>query len=134
MKVAALRNALTEPVQVFPFNPPIGSEIHFQWLKSLIGIIFCFNVLDGILTLVWVVTGRAVEANPFMADLLLVHPVVFMAGKMLLVMLGLCFLWLNRQSAFAIVSIFFIFFVFYLIILHHFQMFDLLRIAQLATR
>ena len=133
MKIAAFRIVLTEPKQVFPFTLTIGNEIHFRWLKSLIGIIFCFNVLDGILTLFWVVTGRAVEANPFMADLLLIHPVVFMMSKMLLVMLGLCFLWLNRKSAFAIISIFFIFFVFYMVILHHCQTFDLLTLTQLAV-
>jgi len=51
------------------------TERFAEQLKTVIFAIFVLNVLDGILTIVGVTTGTAVEANPLMANLISYHPV-----------------------------------------------------------
>ena len=44
------------------------------------------SLLDALLTIGWVVTGRATEANPLWADLVETNPSAFLVWKMALVM------------------------------------------------
>lgn len=59
-----------------------------EWMTLLIGMLFVLNAIDAVATVTWVSAGMATEANPLMAHLLELHPVVFVATKLALV--GLC--------------------------------------------
>jgi len=56
-------------------------------LNGLIYMLLLFNMVDGMLTIVWVGTGRAVELSPLMGYLIGIHPVLFKAPQLLLVSL-----------------------------------------------
>ena len=109
----------------------IGSPRHFRWLRSIIGVVFILNVIDGILTLVWVFTEQAEEANPLMAELIDLNPVLFITGKMLLVLLGSALLWRLRDRPGAVVAVFMIFLVYYFILLYHLQAMNLNLVERL---
>jgi len=94
------------------------SHNFFNELKLVIFSVFILNVLDGVLTIISVSTGNALEANPLMAYLIDYHPVLFMICKLLLVYLGSVILWRFRKNMLAIFSIFAIFLVYYITILH----------------
>ena len=102
----------------------VGEAHHFEWLKGIIGALFSFNVLDGILTIHWILERRASEANPLMASLIDVHPVLFMTGKLTLVLLGSVLLWRLRRQPLAVCSLFAVFLVYYFVILYHLQAMD----------
>ena len=48
----------------------IGTPVHFQWLLGIVQMVIVLNVLDAILTILWVYSGKATEANPLMAGLI----------------------------------------------------------------
>ncbi|MFH1728455.1 MAG: DUF5658 family protein [Pseudomonadota bacterium] len=102
-------------------NFKIGKRIHFKYLKWIIVWTYIFNVLDGILTTYWVLTYKATEANPFMAFLITKHPILFIAVKMVLVVLGSILLWRLRRRPFAVIAIFGAFMLYYFIVLYHLQ-------------
>lgn len=77
------------------------SENRFHLIAKILGILIVLNVLDGLLTLFWVYTNRAVEANPFMAVLIDAHPVLFMGLKIALVHLGSIILLRNCHRSLA---------------------------------
>lgn len=97
----------------------IGSPRHYRWLEGIVGVTIVLNVVDAILTLIWIFMGFAEEANPLMALLLDVHPVLFVLGKLTLVGLGTIVLWRLRRRAAAVVAIFAVFLTYYAIILYH---------------
>lgn len=99
----------------------IGTDDHFRWLKGIIATIFLLNVLDGLLTVYWIFTGQAVEANPLMDNVLHISPGLFMAIKLGLVALGSILLWRLRSSPVAVMSIFGLFIIYYLLLLYHLQ-------------
>lgn len=101
-----------------------GSVI-LQKLQLLILCILTLNVADGILTIILVGTGRAVEANPLMAYLIGHNPVLFMFCKQALVSLGILLLWRLRHYVLAVVSIFAVFLLYYLNLLHQITFFTL---------
>ena len=103
----------------------IGDAQQFRWLRGIISVVFILNVIDGVLTLGWVFTDRAVEANPLMAELIELHPVLFITGKMLLVLLGSLLLWRLRHKRVAVIAIFFIFLVYYFLLLYHLKAMNL---------
>ena len=88
-------------------------------LKLVIFFTFVLNALDGIFTILVVLTGHAVEANPLMAYLIDCHPVLFMFCKQLLVYLGSLILLRFRENMLAVFGIFGIFLVYYANLLHH---------------
>lgn len=97
---------------------------HFQnELELVIFSILMLNCLDGILTIILVGTGKAVEANPLMAYLIGYHPLLFMLCKQLLVSLGAIILWRLRENFLAVVSMFAIFLVYYVNLLHQLRFF-----------
>ena len=65
-------------------------------LRFAAAAIVIINLLDAAFTLVWTLSGLAVEANPLMAAELAAGPVRFMVTKMALVSLGLLLLWRLR--------------------------------------
>jgi hypothetical protein len=99
----------------------IGTSEHFRWLQGIIKWILVLNLLDGVLTLVWVQYFYAEEFNVMLRDLAHGKMVLFMVVKLALVSLGSLFLWRNRNHPFAVVAIFLAFFVYYLVLLYHLQ-------------
>ncbi|MEN8177868.1 MAG: DUF5658 family protein [Pseudomonadota bacterium] len=88
-------------------------------LKGLVISIILLNTLDGILTIGWVEMGRATEINPLMDQLISIHPVLFMAIKMLLVCLGVLLLWRFRYKTMAVASLYLCFTAYSILILYH---------------
>ena len=97
----------------------VGKPHQFQWLMGIIVAVFLMNIADGLLTLYWILTGRAVEANPLMAALIEIDPALFMAVKMALVVMGPALLWRFRFRASAVLGMFLVFFVYYGILIYH---------------
>ena len=102
-----------------PPAPYLGSPLHFRWLRGLVKSVLVLNLIDAILTLLWVNAGLANEANPLLAGLVRHHPVLFTASKIGLVGLGSLLLWRARNRPLAIVGIFLAFLVYYGILLIH---------------
>ena len=96
-----------------------------QKLQLLILVILTLNVTDGVLTIILVGTGRAVEANPLMAYLISHNPVLFMFCKQALVSLGILLLWRLRHHVLAVVSIVAVFVLYYLNLLHQISFFTI---------
>ena len=70
------------------YTRSIGTHEHFRWLRKIVWAILILNVFDAFLTLFWVYTGRATEANPAMEVLVHEYPVLFVVVKFSLVLLG----------------------------------------------
>jgi hypothetical protein len=105
---------------------PIGTREHFRWLGGIVKTLLVLNLIDAVLTLLWVRAGLAREANALMRDLVNQHAVAFVTVKLALVSIGSWFLWRHRNRAIAVVSIFVCFFAYYLILLYHVQYMSLL--------
>ena len=97
----------------------VGSQAPYGSLKILVGALIVLNMLDGVLTIGWIQSGRAVEANPLMDILLGIHPVLFMLIKLLLVCLGVSLLWRLRTNTTAVFSIHLCFIAYSFIFLYH---------------
>jgi hypothetical protein len=97
----------------------IGTEQQFRWLEWIVRSILVLNVIDAALTLYWVSTGRATEANPLLADLVRDAPITFVLIKTTLVALGSWLLWRRRKKPLAVIGIFSVFLAYYLVLLHH---------------
>lgn len=82
----------------------IGTREHYRWLRGMVIALVMLNAIDGVLTIVWIETGRFTEANPLMDLLLTNDPVLFISVKMLLVCLGILLLWRCRDSGLAVIS------------------------------
>lgn len=94
----------------------IGKPEQFKWLGGVIAAVFILNVLDGVMTLIWVFTGHARESNPVMDYLIWLHPAAFMAVKISLVALGALLLYRLRTNRLAVIGIFVAFIVYYAIV------------------
>jgi len=99
----------------------IGTHLHFEWLRGIAKWILVLNLLDGVLTLVWVEFFRAGEANPMMSDLVYNSALLFMGVKLTLVSLGVVFLWRLRNNSLAVTSLFLAFFSYYWVLLIHLE-------------
>lgn len=99
----------------------IGTDVHFRWLYGIAKWILVLNLLDGVLTLVWVEYFYAAEANPMMRDLVDRSGVLFMGAKLALVSLGTLFLWRMRHNVLAVISLFLAFFAYYWVLLIHLE-------------
>ena len=87
--------------------PPYPRTPASLLLRVAAAAILVFNVIDAVLTLVWTLSGLAVEANPLMEQVLAHSPLGFMATKLALVSLGLLLLWRlrwRRTARYAIVG------------------------------
>ena len=103
----------------------VGDPQHFRWLEGILAAVFILNVMDGILTLVWLFTGRAVESNPLMAHVIEISPVLFIVLKTTLVGLSTALLWRYRHRPLAVVGLFLGFIVYYAILLVHLRAMNL---------
>ncbi len=101
----------------------MGSAEHFRWLRWIIAAVLVLNALDAALTLQWVNSGRAQEANLLLAPLLNHDPLLFVAVKFALVVLGVWLLWRLRTHPLAIVSLFVAFLAYYYLLLYHLRVF-----------
>lgn len=99
----------------------IGTREHYRWLRGIVIALVLLNAIDGVLTIVWIETGRFTEVNPLMDLLLSTNPVLFISVKMLLVCLGIVLLWRYRDSGFAVISIFFCFTAYCYVLTFHFN-------------
>ena len=97
----------------------VGTAEHFRWLYGIVKAVLVLNLLDAVLTLLWVRSGVAVEANALLADLANDHAIRFVLVKLGLVSLGSLFLWRQRRHPLAVIAIFGAFLVYYLVLLHH---------------
>jgi hypothetical protein len=97
----------------------IGTPQHFRWLHGIVKMVLVLNLVDALLTLVWVGSGLAREANPLLAELVEDRPVAFAVVKLTLVGLGSLLLWRLRYLPTAVVSIFIIFIAYYALLLWH---------------
>jgi hypothetical protein len=86
------------------------------WLLS--GIV-CFNLLDIIFTLIMIHSGFAVEANPFMLDLIEKSEVAFALIKLSLVSLCVFLLWRLRDYKIARTAAIFCFFTYGCLMAYH---------------
>jgi len=111
----------------------IGTYEHFRFLRGLVKSVLVMNLLDGLLTLVWIWTGVAEEANPLLAHLVNEQPVLFMGAKTTLVGLGSWLLWRHRKRKMAVVAIFVGFLAYYLILLYHLNSMNLGLLSRLFT-
>ncbi len=97
----------------------VGEPHQFKWLVGVIVTVFVLNVVDGVLTILWVSTKQAREANPLLARALGLHPVLFIVIKIALVGMGSYLLWRHRKRAVAVVGIFVAFIAYYWVMVMH---------------
>jgi hypothetical protein len=97
----------------------IGTIQHFRWLGWIVWGTLVLNVVDAFLTLYWITSGFATEANPLMAVLIEEHPLVFIVVKFSLVFLGSTLLWRYRKRPLSVICIFLAFMVYYGVVLYH---------------
>ena len=109
----------------------IGSPRHFGWLHGILKALLLLNLFDAIMTIAWITTGMACEANPLLADLAHTQPVLFTLAKTALVSLGCILLWRLRYRATAVVGIFIGFLAYYFLALYHLQALELNLLSYL---
>ncbi|MCB1751255.1 MAG: hypothetical protein KDI74_05980 [Gammaproteobacteria bacterium] len=107
----------------------IGTREHYRWLRGIVIGLIMLNAIDGVLTIVWIETGRFTEANPLMDMLLNTNPVLFISVKMALVCLGTVLLWRCRDSGLAVISIFFCFTAYCYVLTFHFNAFNIVLLT-----
>ena len=91
----------------------VATPEQWQWLYSVIAAIVILNLLDAVLTIYWVHTGLADEANPLLQPLVYHHAVLFIAMKLTLDAMGAWLLWQHRHRAFAVIGNFSVFVAYY---------------------
>jgi hypothetical protein len=99
----------------------IGTPEQYRWLGGIVKWVLVLNLIDAVLTLLWVRFGFASEANTLMDELVNEHEFVFVAVKLGLVGMGSWVLWKRRDSGAAVVAIFAAFIAYYMILLYHLQ-------------
>lgn len=97
----------------------VGTPVQFRWLAGIVKTILILNLFDAILTLAWIHSGFATEANPLLATIVVENAVMFVVGKISLVSLGTVLLWRHRERPLAVIGIFGAFLVYYAILLYH---------------
>jgi len=83
--------------------------------------VLVLNLIDAVLTLIWVRAGLAEEANTLMDELVNENALAFVLVKLSLVGMGSWVLWNRRESPLAVVAIFGVFLIYYAILVHHVQ-------------
>lgn len=103
------------------FRLEVGTPQHFHWLSAIVKWVLVLNLIDAVLTLLWVRLGLAAEANTLIDELVAHHAVLFVGVKLTLVGLGSWLLWNRRESPLAVVGIFLAFIAYYGIVAYHIQ-------------
>jgi hypothetical protein len=96
-----------------------SKSIDSRWLAGMTAWIYILSVVDGVLTIFWVTSNLAEEANPLMDELIMRDPVLFMIVKIVLVSLGTTLLWRLRERPLAVAGIFGCFLIYCTIFIHH---------------
>jgi hypothetical protein len=109
----------------------IGNEVHFRWLELIVKTVLVLNLFDAILTLIWVRSGRAKEANPLLDELVQGSPVIFVGIKLALVGLGSALLWRHRKRPLAVIGIFTGFMLYYVVLLYHLSALDVRLLSRM---
>ena len=99
----------------------VGSAQHFQWLEWVVRATLVLNLLDAVLTIFWISSHQAVEANPLLAELAHRHPLGFVLVKTSLVSLGTLLLWRLRKRPLAVIAIFAAFLAYYFLLMYHLE-------------
>ncbi len=102
----------------------VGTEKQIGWMGKMIFIVFLLNALDAVFTVYWIVGKETSETNPIMDLLLGIHPIIFVAVKLLLVALGSYLLWRYRRQRMAVIGIFGLFIVYYWLLIWHLRGFN----------
>ncbi len=104
-------------------QPPgwLGTPQQFAWLRGIIQAILVLNVVDAVLTVLWIADRKATESNPLLFDLPATHPVLFVVVKTSLVSGGTFLLWRHRDRPLAVVSIFVAFLAYYFLLAWHLE-------------
>ncbi len=125
-----------DPGRRGPFDPApwVGTAVHFDWLKGFVKAILVMNLFDAVLTIYWISSQRAVEANPLLADLAHAHPLEFVIVKLTLVSLGSGLLWRLRQNPLAVIGIFAAFLGYYFLLVYHLKAMNPQLLTLLFTR
>ena len=97
----------------------VGTSEQYRWLEGIVKWLLVLNLVDAVLTILWVHAGLAVEANTLMDELVNEHAVTFVMVKLALVGMGSWVLWSRRQSPVAVVAIFLAFMTYYWLLLYH---------------
>ncbi len=92
---------------------------HLRWLAGVTKWVLVLNVLDGVLTILWVHLGLAEEANPLLRPVLRHSAIAFIVLKLGAVSGGTVFLWRRRCHPMAAAAIVGSFLAYYLVLLHH---------------
>jgi hypothetical protein len=72
-----------------------------QNIASALRLLFLFNLLDAFLTVLWINSGVAIEANPIMAAAMSYGMSFFVLTKISAVTLAIAILWHTRNSRFS---------------------------------
>lgn len=102
-----------------PFEDLIARGWQSDEHHQLLGLIFILNGLDAIATIAWLQMGIAREANPFMDQLIALHPAFFVTLKLSLVGLGVALLSRYREHRMARGASYALFMTFSLLICYH---------------
>lgn len=97
----------------------VGTPDQFKWLYGIIETIVILNLIDAVLTMLWVHGGLAHEANPLLEPIVYRHALLFIIVKIALGSLGTWLLWQYRHRALSVIGTFSVFIVYYAIFLHH---------------
>lgn len=104
---------------------------HPRWpvrvLPAIVTAVIVLNLVDAVLTVLWVQLGVAREANVLLEGVLDHSAVLFMVVKMALVSLGLAILWRHRTRPLAVFGIALAFCAYATLTVHH------LRVAAVAV-
>ena len=99
----------------------LGTPLEFVWLRGLVKTILILNVIDAVMTVVWISDRAATEANPLLYQLPQTHPVLFVLVKTSVVSGGSFLLWRHRDRPLAVVSIFVAFLAYYFLLAWHLE-------------
>jgi hypothetical protein len=100
----------------------VATPEQLKWLYGVIEAIVVLNLLDAVLTIFWVHTGLADEANPLLHPLVHHHAGLFIAMKITLGAVGAWLLWQHRHRAFAVIGVFAVFTAYYAVFLQHLRL------------
>jgi hypothetical protein len=108
------------------FTLRVGTPKHFRWLEGIVKAVLVMNLFDAVMTLWWVSSGLATEANPFLEQIVTEHGFLFVVSKISIVILGTTLLWRYRTRPLAVLGIFAAFLVYYEVFLIHLSFASLL--------
>ena len=97
----------------------VGTPDQFRWLYGIIKAFLILNLLDAVLTIVWVQTGLAREGNPLLEPLVSHHAMLFILTKTALGSVAAWLLWEYRHRAYVVISAFSAFIAYYAVLLQH---------------